>query len=422
VYKVPSGGRVYGTLRVPPSKSVSNRFLNLALLARAPAVVEHLLIAEDIELFLGALRGCGFEVEQRETSVTLVPPASLPAASHIDCGHSGTMFRFLVASLTTLPGEWTVDGSPGLRNRPVGPLVEALRRLGARVEYLERDGYAPLRITGATLAGGETRLAAGESSQYLSALLMAATRAQREVFVEVESLTSSPYVDLTLEALPRFGADIERSPEGHYRIQPAALKGGRFVVEGDYSAAAYPAAAALLTGGEVRLEGLDRHSAQGDRQFMALLERMGAQIGWRRDLVQVAAGDLTSVQADLAAMPDQVPTLAALAPFARGTTRIFNVPHLRIKESDRLRAMAVELAKLGVQVQEEPDGLVIEGCWHRQEPPRDEMPVDSHNDHRIAMSLALVGLRRPGVLVKSPEVVAKSYPGFWRDLETLLLE
>ena len=184
-------------------------------------------------------------------------------------------------------------------------------------------------------------------------------------------------------------------------------------MEADFSAAAYPAAAAVLTGGEVELWPLGATSKQGDRRFMELLERMGARIDWTADGLRVTAGPLCAIDADLSASPDQVPTLAALAPFARGTTRITNVPHLRIKESDRLSAMASELERCGAAVEELPDGLVIPGVWAEQPPPATPVEVATWGDHRIAMSMALVGLRRPGVRIADPGVVAKSYPDFW---------
>jgi 3-phosphoshikimate 1-carboxyvinyltransferase len=194
-------------------------------------------------------------------------------------------------------------------------------------------------------------------------------------------------------------------------------------VEGDYSAAAYPAAAAVLTGGEVRLAGLSRGSTQGDRRFLELLAAMGAWVEWDGEEVVIAAGaPLDGLAADLGDLPDQVPTLAAVAPFARGVTRITGVPHLRLKESDRLAAMARELGRAGASVAEQPAGLVVAGIWSDVAPPGEPVLVDSHGDHRIAMSMALVGLRRPGIHVAAPEVVAKSYPGFWDDLEGLLLQ
>lgn len=426
---VPAGGRVSGRLRVPPSKSVTNRYLALSLLAHHPVLLHHPLDSEDIRCFAAALRSCGLGVSGvGSTSLEIVPRDPPPERAEIDCGASGTMFRFLVAILTVLPGRWRLDGIPRLRERTVGPLVQALRRLGARIDFPRIEGFAPLVIHGGTLAAGATTLDAGRSSQFLSALLMAALRAPGPVTVEVRSLTSSPYVDLTLQAIRAFGGEVERRGETRFVVHPGSLRGGHHEVEGDYSAAGYPAAAAVLTGGEVELEGLRRASYQGDRGLLDLLERMGARIGWReeraagssRESVRVSAGKLRAVEVDLSAMPDQVPTVAALAPFASGITHITNVPHLRIKESDRLAAMARELRRMGATVEEEPDGLRIPGVWAETAPPDEPVVLSSHGDHRIAMSCALVGLRRPGVSIAAPGVVAKSYPGFWADLEALL--
>ena len=206
-----------------------------------------------------------------------------------------------------------------------------------------------------------------------------------------------------------------------YRVRPSPIRAGRVRVEGDFSAACYPAAAAALTGGQVVLEGLSRDSKQGDRGFMDLLEEMGAEIAWRDGNLTVRGRDLKAVRADLSGMPDQVPTLAALAPFAEGETLIYNVGHLRIKESDRLEAMATELGKIGAQVHEGKDSLRIPGIWSGGAgTPAGPVEIDPRGDHRIAMSLALAGLRRPGVIVTSPGVVSKSYPAFWRDLEILV--
>jgi 3-phosphoshikimate 1-carboxyvinyltransferase len=433
---IPSGRVARGRLRVPPSKSLSHRYLNLALLAGQPLVIERPLLADDTSLFLAALAQCGFKVEYlpRQEEVHLQPPAGgvAPPGEPVEifCGNAGTMLRFLIASLAALPGRWRLDGVARLRERPIGPLVEALRALGAGISYRERPGRLPLEIDGATLAGGVTRLDAGASSQFLSALLMAGLAAPRPVSVEVTSLTSAPYVEVTLAAARRCGGRIE-TPSGDardardsniatYRVFPGLALPPRLRVEGDASAACYPAAAAALTGGSVVLEGLAADSPQGDRRFLGLLAAMGAEIAWQGGDVEVRGGPLSAVAADLSAMPDQVPTLAALAPFARGTTRILNVAHLRLKESDRLAAMARELRRLGAEVEEGPDRLDVAGSWCDAPAPEDRVIVDAHDDHRIAMSLALVGLRRPGVAVAAPQVVAKSYPDFWRDFLGLL--
>jgi len=412
-----ASGRVAGEVMPPPSKSATHRALNLALLARRPIAIERPLVAEDTELFLTALSALGWRVE-RADGVARLTPGQAPVSAELDCGNAGTMARFLTASLCTIPGEWRLDGVARLRERPVGPLVEALRELGARIEYQGAPGSFPLRIAGGTLRGGRVRLRAGESSQYLSALLMASLRAARPVEVEVTSLVSAPYVDLTLEAMESFGASCPAAG-GVYRIEPQDFGLDHLRVEGDWSAAAYPAAAAAL-GGRVRLRGLDARSRQGDRGFVELLARMGARVRPAADGVEVEGDELRAIDADLSALPDQVPTLAALAPFARGTTRILNVPHLRIKESDRLAAMASELRRIGAAVEELADGLVIPGVWADAEPPHDPVTVEPRGDHRIAMSLAVAGLRRRGVRIANPQVVAKSYPGFWSDLEGLV--
>jgi 3-phosphoshikimate 1-carboxyvinyltransferase len=438
---IPAGGTASGRLRVPSSKSLTHRYLLLALLSGKPWTLVRPLLAEDTSLTLAAIESCGvrmaLEGEPGGEEVRLTPgkpPGDPEEETEIFCGNAGTLLRFLVAVLAVLPGRWRLDGVPRLRERPVGPLVDALRPLGARIASLERDGYIPLRLEGGSLRGGATRLDAGESSQYLSALLMAGLRAPEPVIVEVASLVSEPYVDITLAVAAEFGGRIERigrMPGGvdsgsgaAFRVWPSELRSGRAEVEGDYSAAAYPAAAAALTGGEVVLEGLRPDSPQGDRGFLDLLAAMGAEVEWRQDGAGGVAvrgrGELRGIRADLSGMPDQVPTLAALAPFARGETLIENVAHLRIKESDRLAAMATELKRLGAEVEEGPDFLRIQGSWASQPPPSGPVTVETYGDHRIAMSLAVTGLRRPGVTIASPGVVSKSYPGFWNDLDRLL--
>jgi len=458
---IPAGRRAAGRLAPPPSKSLTHRALNLALLAGQELIVEGPLEAEDTLLFRAALETLGWtchpeaepsapprhpeaepapagaaEGSRRSPSPAAAAapawrlvPGPRPERAEIHCGNAGTMFRFLVAALAATPGTWRLDGVPRLRERPVGPLADALAALGAEIEWQGAPGHAPLVVHGRRLAGGRVRLDAGESSQYLSALLMAATTAAGPVEIDVPRLTSAPYVDLTLDLLARFEGRVEPTADG-FRVEPGPLASpGRLRIEPDLSAACYPAAAAALTGGTVVLEGVDPASRQGDRAFLDLLAEMGAEVRWRGSgaagEVEVrGAAPLRALDADLSSLPDQVTTLAALAPFARGTTRIRNVAHLRIKESDRLAAMARELARLGVPIEEHPDALVVPGVWADAPPPEppSPIPVDSHDDHRVAMSLALTGLRRPGTLITRPEVVAKSYPGFWRDFAALLGE
>jgi 3-phosphoshikimate 1-carboxyvinyltransferase len=428
---VPAGLRAAGRLAPPSSKSLTHRAFDLALLAGAPLRVERPLDAEDTRLFRAALGVLGFTVTEEQggagaLAAVVLEPGPRPEAAELFCGNAGTLYRFLVAALAALPGRWRLDGVGRLRERPVGPLVDALRPLGAEIESDGADGYAPMTIHGRRLAGGRTTLDAGASSQYLSAILMAALVAADDVEVTVGALTSAPYVDLTLDMVERFGGRVE-ADGGVYRVQPGLVAPGRLRIEADLSAACYPAAAAALTGGRVVLAGVAAGSRQGDRRFFELLAEMGAEVEWRTgdegEEVEVrGTGVLRALDADLSALPDQVPTLAALAPFARGTTRIRNVPHLRIKESDRLAAMAHELGRIGAPVEELEDGLVIPGIWADDRPTAPAAPfrIDPHGDHRIAMSLAVAGLARPGVAVAHPGVVGKSYPRFWTDLASLL--
>ncbi len=423
------GGRASGSLRPPSSKSLTQRYFALALLARRALRIEAPLISEDTELFLAGLQACGLRVDLRapdandqSLGAVEIAPGEPSRSGEIHCGNGGTMLRFLTAVLCALPGRWRLDGVPRLRERPVGPLLAALRSLGAEIHCEKEEGFVPLSIRGGSLRPGETELDAGESSQYLSALLMTGLALPGPLSVKVSSLTSTPYVDLTLAAMRQLGGKVERDGE-LFRVEAGDFASaewpGVVEVEADLSAAAYPAALAALTGGRVRILGVSRGSLQGDLAFLDLLARMGASLTWDEDGVVVQGGKLRGIEADLAAMPDQVPTLAALAPFAAGRTVIRNVPHLRIKESDRLAAMASELGKLGARVEELPDGLILEGLWHAAEPPRAETKVETFGDHRIAMSLALVGQRRPGVIVDEPGVVRKSYPRFWQDLALL---
>ena len=422
---VPADRRVTGSIRVPGSKSITQRYFTLSLLGRRALTIRGPLLSEDTRFFLAAMETLGFRVQiegssSADVTVHLEPPeGDPPSEGEIWCGAGGTMFRFRTAALTAVPGLWTIDGIPRLRERPVAPLISSLRALGAKIDCLDQEGHAPMRIHGGSLRGGPCTLDAGASSQYLSALLMAGLVTPEPTTVTVSSLTSEPYVHLTLDAIQELGGKVEQDGPV-YGIRRARPTGDTVTVESDFSAVAYPAAAAALTRGEVLIRDVRETSRQGDRGFVDVLARMGADIRWTDEGLRIRGGGLRAIEADLESMPDQVPTLAALAPFARGTTRIVNVPNLRIKESDRLAAMAQELQRVGAEVEELEDGLVIPGVWADRTPPNGAVTVHTHGDHRIAMAMALVGLRRGGISVAAPEVVAKSYPEFWQDLEGII--
>lgn len=407
-----------GTILVPPSKSLTNRALNLALLAEGGTEIVRPLDSEDTQAMALALEQVGCAVERGPAGLTVGRRREV-ARAEIDCGASGTMLRFLTASLTTVPGEWFLDGTDRLRERPLGPLIAALRKLGAEIECFGPEGFAPVRIRGGTLAGGRAALDAGASSQFLSAVLMAATRARGPVSIGVRDLTSEPYVDLTLQAMADFGIRVDRQGD-LFAVEPQVVHGRRFEVEGDYSSACYFGAAAALTGGRIKLDGLRQDSRQGDRRFFSILEQIGAVCEWREDRLEVhREGTLVAVSDDLSDIPDQVPTLAVLAPFCAGTTGITGVGHLRLKESDRLNVVAGELARAGVSgIDQAGDGLSVPGVWGAGGAPADPVTIDTADDHRIAMAFSVLGLCRPGVSIANPEVVAKSYPGFWKDFES----
>ena len=426
-YPVRRADRVAGAVEPPGSKSISHRALNLALIGQRPVTIENLLEAEDIAAFADTLERMGWCLERVSgAEVRALPPRTGPPDSpvRLDCRSAGTLLRFLIASCAVTPGEWILDGSPRLRERPVGPLLAALRQLGASIDELGRPGRAPIRIHGGALAGGQVEIDAGESSQYVSALLMAGLRAERPIQLLAPLLVSSPYVDTTLKVMADFGSSVASGGAGgarEFRIEPhrPEAPGGRYRVAGDDSAAAYPAAAAALCGGRVRLRGLAPTSTQGDRAFLRLLEQMGAVVRAAPGEIEVEGdGSLSALDCDLSEMPDQVPTLAAVAAFADGVTAIRNVAHLRFKESDRQAAIGTELRRAGASVEELPDGLRIEGNPGLTAAPGSlRVAIDTYDDHRIAMSMALVGLRRGGLAIRHPAVVAKSYPGFWADLE-----
>jgi 3-phosphoshikimate 1-carboxyvinyltransferase len=341
-------------------------------------------------------------------------------------------------------GVYRVDGSPRMRQRPIQDLLDGLAALGVRARSEAGTGCPPVRIETAGLSGGEVCVSGSVSSQFVSALLMAAPAAARPVTIRVTGpLVSKPYVDMTLAVMAHFDCRLKiedcrmQNAEQHQEpcvssgllpefcnLQsaicihvpaPAVYRACRYVVEPDASSASYFLAAAAATGGQVTVEGLWRDSAQGDVRFAEVLQEMGCEVAWGPQGVTVKGpAALRGVQVDLGAMPDMVLTLAPLALLARGRTVIRNVANLRVKESDRLAALAAELARLGAQVRQFPDGLEIL-------PPETIRPAEvaTYNDHRMAMGMSIVGLARPGVAIAGAECVSKTYPGFFEDLERL---
>jgi 3-phosphoshikimate 1-carboxyvinyltransferase len=323
--------------------------------------------------------------------------------------------RFLVAALCVGHGHFRVDGIARMRERPIQDLLDALAQLGAQVRSAAANGCPPVLIDADGLAGGHARIVADKSSQFLSAVLLAAPYARRRTEIEVVGgLVAPPYVDMTVGLMHAFGVAVLREEHRRFSVEPTVYRARRYPIEPDASSAQYFLAAAALCGGRVRVQGLGSHSLQGDVRFVDLLEQMGATVLRGEDFLEVRGGaQLDGIEADMNTISDTAPTLAALAPFARRPVVIRNIAHVRLQESDRLHAVATELQRLGACVRELDDGLRIE--------PSDIHPavVETYDDHRLAMAFALVGLRVPGITIRDPQCVRKTFPDFFARLEAL---
>ncbi|HEU6437321.1 MAG TPA: 3-phosphoshikimate 1-carboxyvinyltransferase [Nitratidesulfovibrio sp.] len=434
----------------PPSKSVSHRMLIGAALAAGDSVVEHVLESRDIERTADILRAAGARIERQGdgkfavSGVAGTPAGGFDAPVSCDVHESGTTCRLLTAVLAAGKGMFRIHGAPRMHERPIGELVDVLRGRGVRVTYEGREGCPPLLIDSDGMSGGATAIGLGESSQYLSGLLLAAPLTSGlTIEVSGDKVVSWPYVALTLQALEDFGigfrVETRETPRGKWQaddwrtlrevrpglvrfvVSPGVYRAGNYRVEGDWSNASYFLAAGAVGPRPVRVAGLRVDSLQGDRAMLDILGRMGARFERADNGVVVAPSSLTGVEVDMGHCPDLVPTVAATAAFAQGVTTIRNVAHLRIKECDRLSAPAAELRKAGVRVEELDDGLIVHGSLRSGGPAPviDEkvMPFLSYGDHRMAMSLALLGFAGVQVALDDPACVAKSFPHFWNEWE-----
>ena len=411
--------RVAGSVQLPGSKSISNRVLLLAALAEGETVIRDLLDADDTRVMLRALNALG--VRCGPGKVIGAGGAFPVKKADLFLGNAGTAFRPLTAVLALCGGEYRLSGAPRMHERPIGDLVDALRAAGARIEYLGNEGYPPLRILPARVAVGKPLPVRGAaSSQFVSALLMALPLAGGGTVEVAGELISKPYVEITLNLMRRFGVEVRRDgwrsfdiPRGSY-ISP-----GEILVEGDASSASYFLAAGAIAGGPVRVEGVGRDSTQGDVRFCEVLERMGAKVSMGDAWIEASSqGTLRAFDLDLNHIPDAAMTAAVMALFAAGPSTIRNVASWRVKETDRLAAMATELRKLGAKVEEGADYLRIE-------PParlHADVAIDTYDDHRMAMCFSLVAVGGVPVRINDPDCVAKTYPEYFAALARLVQE
>lgn len=448
------------TVQAPPSKSVSHRVIIAAALAHGSSLVEHVLESKDLERTIAIMSGAGADIRREGPGLYAVrgvggcPLGGQTVPLSCDVHESGTTCRLLTAVLAAGKGAFRIHGAPRMHERPLGELTAALQSLGVDIACEEREGYPPLvlRTTGLhpEAAKGTCRIGLGESSQYLSGLLLAAPMALGGLTIEIsgDKVVSWPYVGLTLQTLELFGVPFaveERSPANdasraadwkpadwrelrevrpgnvRFRVAPAPYRAGHYAAEGDWSGASYFLAAGAVGPRPVRVKGLNAASLQGDRAMLAILRDMGCRVEVEAESVTVYPSALRGIDVDMGACPDLVPTVAALAAFATGETTVRNVAHLRIKESDRIAAPAGELAKVGVRITEREDGLTVAGLGRPPLLPQGEQAprFSSHGDHRMAMSLALLELHGGRIDLDDPACVSKSFPHFWTLWDTV---
>ncbi|MDB4950693.1 MAG: aroA, 3-phosphoshikimate 1-carboxyvinyltransferase [Gemmatimonadetes bacterium] len=408
-------GPVHADLRLPGSKSITNRALLAAALADGESLLEHALYSEDTRIFAECLRRLGIEVIEDEAAATFRVHgrggALDGAPAELWVGNAGTAARFITALLALGRGPYRVDGVPAMRKRPMAELLEILERQGARVRFEGQAGHVPFSIEGAGgLEGGEIEMEAARTSQQASALLLVAPYARQNTKVHVTGTLVSPsYVEMTLRLMADWGVDVVRDGPTRFTV-PA---GGRYTarrygVEPDASSASYFFAAAAVTGGTVRVRGLSSRSLQGDVRFVDVLEAMGCAVERADDWIEVRGPErLRGVEVDMNDVSDTAPTLAAIAPFASGPVAIRNVEHMRWKETDRVLAVATELRRMGVSVDERRDGLTIHPG------PVSPAEVHTYDDHRIAMAFSVTGVRAPGIVIRDPDCVGKTFERFY---------
>jgi 3-phosphoshikimate 1-carboxyvinyltransferase len=409
----PIDGPVDAAVRIPGSKSITNRALLLAALTDGPSTFENALFSEDSLCFMECLRRLGFSVEADADAARITVHGlngHIPATSaDLFVGNAGTAARFLTAAVCIGNGDYHFDGVPRMRERPIAPLLSALRRLGPVIDA--EGGHFPLTVHTTGLSGGLTSLDASESSQYLSAMLMIAPYAASDVTIAIEgTLVSQPYIETTIQMMQQFGVTVERDGYQRFMIKAGQRYQARaYAIEPDASNASYFFAAAALTGGRVTVPYLTRDSLQGDIHFLDVLAQMGCTVTYGDDGVTVQGpAQLRGVEVDMNAISDTVQTLAAIAPFADGPVTVRNVQHIRHKETDRIQAVVTELRRLGITVDEFADGLKVYPGTPRA------AAVDTYQDHRMAMAFAVTGLRTPGLRINDPGCTQKTFPDYFQ--------
>jgi 3-phosphoshikimate 1-carboxyvinyltransferase len=403
----------------PGSKSYTNRVLPLAALATGKSVIEGALFSDDTKYMAQALRQLGIEVLEDEANSRFIVHGTggklQPSSQPLFIGNSGTSARFLTPLVALGQSEYIIDGVPAMQKRPIAPLLEALNRLGGEVSSLAGTGCPPIRIVGQGVRGGATSIRGDISSQYLSGLLMSAPYFELGLDLTVEGdLVSKPYLEVTAQAMQAFGVELQIHHFERFTVAPSRYTTAAYLVEPDASAASYLFAAAAITGGRMTVPGLGKNSLQGDLGFVQVLEQMGCSVEMtENETTVIGNGRLRGVDIDMSQISDTAQTLAAVAVFADAPTRVTGIGFIRAKETDRVGAVVRELQRLGIRAIEEPDGFII----HPGQVTAAR--VETYDDHRMAMSFALIGLKQAGVTILDPKCTAKTFPSYWDVLEQM---
>ncbi len=411
-----------GEVNLPGSKSLSNRALLLAALADGVTEITNLLDSDDIRHMLSALSQLGVSYELSEDKTCCTVTGMGGAFLHqqqieLFLGNAGTAMRPLCAALCLGKGDYLLTGEPRMEERPIDALVDTLRQAGCEIDYLKSDGYPPILIHAKGIHGGRLSIDGSISSQFLTALLMAAPMAEQDTEISIiGELVSQPYIEITLNIMKQFGVEVEHDDFQKFYVKGAQTytSPGRFLVEGDASSASYFMAAAAIKGGSVKVTGIGKNSIQGDILFANVLQDMGAKVEWADDYIKVSRGELCAVDQDMNHIPDAAMTICTVALFAQGTTAIRNIYNWRVKETDRLFAMATELRKVGATVREGEDFIEIT-------PPKmlQHAEIDTYNDHRIAMCFSLVAIGNTAVTINDPGCTAKTFPDYFEKFASI---
>jgi len=404
-------------VNVPGSKSYTHRILIASALSDGVCTIVNCLKSEDTLLTLNALRQLGVRIDEYEEKVVVHGAKGLfsPCKDPIYLANSGTSMRLLTGIVAIGNGTYTLTGTKRMHERPIQDLLDALNQIGVETHCINDNGCPPVKIKGSKLNGGNVELNCSISSQYLSSLLLMAPYTNKGLEITVtKGPVSKPYIDMTVDIMKRLGVKVDRDGYSNFNVPGNQIyKAGNYYVEPDCSQAGYFWAAAAITGSKIKVKGITKKSSQGDVRFADVLKEMGCKVFYEDDGIAISGHKLSAIEVDMVDMPDIVPTLAVVAAFARGTTIIKNVAHLREKECDRLGSVAKELSKMGIEAIVTDNGLTINGG----KPVGAE--IDTYNDHRIAMSFAVAGLVVPGIKIKDEKCVEKSFPEFWNVFEGL---